>query len=61
MACRLFDAKAITWTDAGWLSIGPLGNSLSENFRNSIIYIQENAIEHVFCPNGGHFVKGKLS
>ena len=30
MACRLFGAKAIIWTNADFLSIGPLGTNFSE-------------------------------
>ena len=30
MACRLFGAKAIIWTNAGLLSIGLLGTNFSE-------------------------------
>ena len=28
---------------------------------NSVIFIQENAIESVVCQNGGHFVQGEMS
>ena len=50
--------QAITWTNAGLLSIGLLGTNFN---RNSIIFIQENAFENVVGQNGGHFVQGEMS
>ena len=53
--------QAITWTNAGLLSIGPLGTNFSENLINIHTFIQENAIENVVCQIGGHFVQGEIS
>ena len=40
----------LVWTIAGILSIEPLGKKISEIFyRNSSIFIQENAFESVVC------------
>ena len=50
--------QAITWTNAGLLSIG-LQEQITVNLnRNSIISIQENVFESVVGQNGGHFVQG---
>ena len=37
----------IIWTNAGVLSIGPLGINLNEIYQNSYIFIQENVFENV--------------
>ena len=53
--------QVINWTNAGSLSLP--GTNFSEMWnsnRNSIIFIQENAFEIVFCQNGGHF-EGEMS
>ena len=42
--------QAITWTNAGLLSIGPVRTNFSEIWINSL--------ENVVCQNGGHFVQG---
>ena len=42
--------QTILWTNDGILLIGPLETNLSEIFyRNSNIFIQENALENVVC------------
>ena len=44
---NLYRRQAIIWTNAGILSIGPLGTNFSENInRNLYISIQENASEN---------------
>ena len=53
--------QAITWTDAGSLSIGRLGANFIEIRRFSVIFIQENAFEIVVCQNGGHFFQEEMS
>ena len=45
--------QAITWINAGLLSMGLLGTNFSE-----ILIIQENAIKNVIFQSGGHFVQG---
>ena len=52
--------QAITWTNAGLLSIGLLGTNFSEKNRNSVIFIQENTFEIIVCQYGGHFVQGEI-
>ena len=53
--------QAITWTNAGLLSIGLLGTNISEiKNQNFIGFIQENAIEIVIWQNGDHFVQGEI-
>ena len=50
------------WINAGLLSMWTPGNIFQWNLkRNSIIFIQENAIENFICQNGGHFVQGEVS
>ena len=39
----------IIWINAGILLPGPLGKNLWNSYRNSIIFIQENAFESVVC------------
>ena len=46
---------AITWNNAGILSIGPLGT----NFSEIRIGILSFSFEIVVCHHGGHFVKGR--
>ena len=42
--------QAIIWTNAGILLIEPLGTKFNEFFyRNSYIFIHENALENVVC------------
>ena len=42
--------QAIIWTNAGILSIWPLGTNFSEIFyRNSNIFVEENTFENVAC------------
>ena len=42
--------QAIIWTNAGILLITPLGTNFNEFFyRNSYIFIQENAFQNVVC------------
>ena len=55
--------KAIAWTYAELLSIGPIGTNFSENLnQNSNISIQQNAFENVVCmQHGGHPVQGEMS
>ena len=38
MACRLFGAKPLIWTNAGIILIGPLGTSFSENLTEIITF-----------------------
>ena len=53
--------RAIIWTNAGILLIGPLGIKLHWNFnRNSNIFIQENALFRCRLRNGVHFVSASL-
>ena len=57
MALSPVRRQAITWTNAGLLSIRLLGAYFSEIWiEKSMIFIQENAIENVVCQNGGQFV-----
>ena len=59
MACR---REAITWTNAGLLSIEPLGKKFQRNLnRNSYIFVQEKTIENIVGQIGGHFVHGEMS
>ena len=52
--------QAITWSNAGLLSIGPLGTHFSEIvIKNSNFFMKENAFENVVCQNGGHLVHGR--
>ena len=55
--------QAITWTNAGLLSIGLLETSLLKwNLnQNFIIFIQENAFQNDVCQHGGLFVQGEMS
>ena len=46
------------WNIANWTLEDKLQWNLNEN---SIIFIQENAIENVVCQNGGYFVQGEMS
>ena len=42
--------KAIIWTNAGIMLVGPLGTKIQWNFnRNSWIFIQEKAFENGIC------------
>ena len=51
--------QAITWSNAGLLSIGPLGTNFSENrIEIQNFFIRENTFENVVCKIGGHFVRG---
>ena len=49
--------RAITWTNAGLLSIGLLRTNFSEIW---IIFNHENIFESVVCQIGGHFVQGRV-
>ena len=51
--------QAITWTNAGLLSIGPLGTNLNE-IRHTKLLIYEDAFENVACQIGSHFVQGEM-
>ena len=56
MACRLFAPGHYLnqcWLIVNWTTRNIFQWSWN---RNSILFIQENAIENVVCPNGGHFV-----
>ena len=55
--------QAITWFNQCWLIDNwTPGNKFQWNMNgNSIIFIQENALENVVCQNGGHFVHGEMS
>ena len=55
MACRLFGAKAIIWTNAGMLIIEPTGLNLSE----ILIEIHTFSFKKIplkMCPENGCFV-----
>ena len=42
--------KAINWTNAGILLIGPFSYKLKRHFNHSsYIFIQENAFENIIC------------
>ena len=42
--------QAIIWTDAGLLSIGPLGTKFSENLiKIQFLYVYKNASENIVC------------
>ena len=41
--------QAIIWTNVGILSIGTLGTNFNDNYWNSNIFIQENALENIVC------------
>ena len=49
--------QAITRTNAGALSIGPLGTKLNE----ILIEIHKNEIKDVFCQIGGHSGQREVS
>ena len=55
--------QAITWTNADLFIVSwTPGNIFQWNLnRNSIIFIQENAVENIVCQNVGHFVQGEMS
>ena len=66
MACRLFGAKAITWTNAGLLLIEPLGTNFSEiwiEIRNISFMKMHSKMSSAkwrpFCP-GERWVDEKL-
>ena len=49
--------QAIILTNAGLLSIGPLGTNFTEiRLEKTKIFIHENVFENVVCKNGSHFV-----
>ena len=58
MACRLFGAKSLPEAMLVYCQLDSWDIFQWNMNRNSIIYIQENAIENVVCQNGSHFVKG---
>ena len=50
LSCIAEQATAIIWTNAGALSIGPIGKKIKWNFNwNLYIFILENAFENVIC------------
>ena len=52
--------QAITWTNAGLLSIGPLRTNSSKNFYStSNIFIQEHALENVVCEMTAILFRGR--
>ena len=52
--------QAITWTNADWLSIGPLRNNFQWKInRNSSIFIQENAFENVISETVAILSRGR--
>ena len=54
--------QAITWTNAGLLSIELPGTDFSEIWIGILpFFFQENVIENVACQNGGHFVQGEMN
>ena len=54
--------QAITWTNAGSLSIEPLGTNFSEiRIEKKQLFMHENVFENVVCKFGGHFVQGEMS
>ena len=54
--------QAITITNAALLSVGLMETNFSEIGIGILFeFIQENAFGNVVCPNGGHFVDGKMS
>ena len=61
MACHLFGTKPLS--DQMLLNVNwTPGNKFQWNLnRNSIIFIQENALENVVCTNGSHFIQGEMS
>ena len=62
MACRLFDAKPLPEPMLPYCQLVSWEHILVKfEDRNSIIFIQENAIENVVCQSGGHFVEGDKS
>ena len=52
--------QAITWTNAGLLSIGPLGTNLSEILIEINIFSLQMSIANV-CQIDRHFVQGEMS
>ena len=60
MACRLFDAKPLPEPMLAYTQLD-FGNTFQWILnRNSIIFIEDNAIENVVCQNGGHLVQGEM-
>ena len=57
MAWRLL-RQAITWTIAGFLSIGVLGTNFSDIPIHFFRFHSRNAFEIVLFQNGDHFVQG---
>ena len=53
--------QAIIWTNAGLLSIGPLGINLSEILIKIQNFLFQNAYDNIVCKKGGHFVQGEMS
>ena len=49
--------QAITWNNAGLLSIRPLEANFSEILIKAQNFNSRNAIENVICQNGDHFVQ----
>ena len=57
-ACRLVGAKSLSEPMLNWT----LKNKLQWNFyRNSCLFIQENAFENVVCQNGGLLFPAEMS
>ena len=61
MACRLFGAKPLPEPMLVYGQLDSWEHISMTVDRNSIIIIQENAIENVVCQNGGRFVQGEIS
>ena len=52
--------QAITWTNAGLLSIGPLSDKFQWNSnRNTEVFINENAFESVVCKMAAILSRGR--
>ena len=58
MACRLFGDKPLHEPMLAYYQLDSWEHILEKIESESIIFIQENAIENVVCQNGGHFVQG---
>ena len=52
--------QAITWTNAHFLSIGPLGANFSEIWIKIQKFFQENVFENVVCEIVVYFVSASM-
>ena len=61
IACHMAGAKAIIWTNAGILLIGPMGTNFSEILIEIYTFSLKKCIWKCRLVNGGHFVLASMS